>query len=127
MHMSIQSLGIDSRLIKAISELGFTEPTAIQEQAIPLLIKGEHDFIGLAQTGTGKTAAFGLPLIQAVMSSSSYAKASGDVNMQGLVICPTRELCLQITKELTSYAKYIDGLNVVAVYGGADMRTQIRE
>jgi ATP-dependent RNA helicase DeaD len=117
MHMSIQSLGIDSRLIKAISELGFTEPTAIQEQAIPLLIKGEHDFIGLAQTGTGKTAAFGLPLIQAMMNN----------NMQGLVICPTRELCLQITKELTSYAKYIDGFNVVAVYGGADMRTQIRE
>ena len=116
-HMNTQFLGIDSRLIKAITELGFTQPTAIQEQAIPLLLKGDKDFIGLAQTGTGKTAAFGLPLIQAVIER----------NAQGLVLCPTRELCLQITKELTSYAKYIDGFNVVAVYGGADMRVQIKE
>ncbi len=115
--MSIQSLGIDSRLVKAISELGFTQPTAIQEKAIPLLLEGSRDFIGLAQTGTGKTAAFGLPLIHSIINS----------NVRGLVICPTRELCLQITKELTSYAKHIDGFNVVAVYGGADIRVQVRE
>jgi ATP-dependent RNA helicase DeaD len=113
--MSIQALGVDERLVKAISELGFTQPTAIQEKAIPLLLKGDRDLIGLAQTGTGKTAAFGLPLISAVM----------DGKTQGLVICPTRELCLQITKELTSYSKYVDGFNVVAVYGGADIRTQV--
>jgi ATP-dependent RNA helicase DeaD len=115
--MSIQALGVDSRLVKAVSELGFTQPTAIQEKAIPLLLQGDRDLIGLAQTGTGKTAAFGLPLISAVM----------DGKIQGLVICPTRELCLQITKELTSYAKYVNGVNVVAVYGGADIRTQVRE
>jgi ATP-dependent RNA helicase DeaD len=115
--MSIQALGVDSRLVKAVSELGFTQPTAIQEKAIPLLLQGDRDLIGLAQTGTGKTAAFGLPLISAVM----------DGKTQGLVICPTRELCLQITKELVSYSKYIDGFNVVAVYGGADIRTQVRD
>lgn len=115
--MSIQALGVDSRLVRAVSELGFTQPTAIQEKAIPLLLQGDRDLIGLAQTGTGKTAAFGLPLISAVM----------DGKTQGLVICPTRELCLQITKELTAYSKYIDGFSVVAVYGGADIRTQVRD
>jgi len=115
--MSIKSLGIDSRLVKAITEIGFTEPTEIQKQAIPFLLQGNRDFIGLAQTGTGKTAAFGLPLIQAVLEN----------NVQGLVLCPTRELCLQITKELTSYAKHADNVNIVAVYGGADIRNQIRE
>lgn len=114
--MSIQALGVDERLVKAVSELGFTQPTAIQEKAIPLLLKGDKDLIGLAQTGTGKTAAFGLPLISAVMDGSK---------IQGLVICPTRELCLQITKDLASYAKYVSGVNVVAVYGGADIRTQV--
>jgi len=113
--MSIQALGVDERIVKAVSELGFTQPTAIQEKAIPLLLKGDRDLIGLAQTGTGKTAAFGLPLISAVMEGKA----------QGLVICPTRELCLQITKELTAYSKYINGMNIVAVYGGADIRTQI--
>lgn len=115
--MSIQALGVDSRLVKAVSELGFTQPTAIQEKAIPLLLQGDRDLIGLAQTGTGKTAAFGLPLIQAVMDGKS----------QGLVICPTRELCLQITKELTAYSKHVDGFSVVAVYGGADIRAQVRD
>jgi ATP-dependent RNA helicase DeaD len=113
--MSIQALGVDSRLVKAVSELGFTQPTAIQEKAIPALLQGDRDLIGLAQTGTGKTAAFGLPLISAVM----------DGKTQGLVICPTRELCLQITKELTAYSKYVEGFSVVAVYGGADIRTQV--
>jgi ATP-dependent RNA helicase DeaD len=116
-RMSIKALGVDERLVKAVSELGFTQPTAIQEKAIPLLLQGERDLIGLAQTGTGKTAAFGLPLIQAVMEGKT----------QGLVICPTRELCLQITKELTSYAQHVPGVNVVAVYGGADIRNQVRE
>lgn len=116
-HMSIQALGIDQRIVKAISELGFTQPTAIQEKAIPLLLQGDRDLIGLAQTGTGKTAAFGLPLISSVM----------DGKTQGLVICPTRELCLQITSELKSYSKYVENFNVVPVYGGTDIRTQVRD
>lgn len=113
------SLGIDSRLLKAIQELGFSEFTEIQQKAIPSLITGTTDFIGLAQTGTGKTAAFGIPLIQRIDATSRFTQA--------LVLCPTRELCLQITTELRKYGKFVDGLNVVAVYGGADIRTQIRD
>lgn len=117
--MSIQTLGLDKRLLNAISDLGFTDLTEIQEKAIPVLLAGERDFIGLAQTGTGKTAAFGLPLIQAINLNSS--------DTQALVLCPTRELCLQITQELKRYSKYMSATNVVAVYGGTDIRNQIKE
>ncbi len=117
--MAIRSLGVDERLVKAVTELGFTEPTEIQAKAIPLLLKGDRDFIGLAQTGTGKTAAFGLPMIQSVDVTNNETQA--------LVLCPTRELCLQITNELTQYAKHIDGLHVVAVYGGANINEQIKK
>jgi ATP-dependent RNA helicase DeaD len=117
--MAIRSLGVDERLVKAVTELGFTQPTEIQSKAIPLLLNGDRDLIGLAQTGTGKTAAFGLPMIQ------SIDVTNGDT--QALVMCPTRELCLQITHELTQYAKYIDGINIVAVYGGASINDQIKK
>jgi len=117
--MAIRSLGVDERLVKAVTELGFTQPTEIQSKAIPLLLNGDRDLIGLAQTGTGKTAAFGLPMIQSVDVSN--------LETQALVLCPTRELCLQITNELTQYAKYIDGINIVAVYGGANINDQIKK
>ncbi|MEI6946568.1 DEAD/DEAH box helicase [Paraflavisolibacter sp. H34] len=112
-------LGLNEQLIKAIDELGFTQPTAIQEQAIPVLLAGTKDLIGLAQTGTGKTAAFGLPLLQLIDENERYPQA--------LVVCPTRELCLQIVNEITLFKKFQPALNVVAVYGGAAIVNQIRE
>jgi|SRR5579863_1103732 len=117
--MTIHALNLDKRLVQAISELGFTEFSEIQQKAIPILLERAADFIGLAQTGTGKTASFGLPLIQAV----DVAERS----TQALILCPTRELCVQIATELNRYGKHIQGLRIVAVYGGADIRNQIRE
>lgn len=117
--MTFKELGLDDSLIKAVEALGFETPSPIQEKSIPVLLEGNRDYIGLAQTGTGKTAAFGLPLLQKV-----------DVEfraIQGLILCPTRELCLQISKELKSYAKYKEGVNIVAVYGGANISEQIRD
>ncbi|MGB8367461.1 MAG: DEAD/DEAH box helicase [Candidatus Babeliales bacterium] len=116
--MNFSDLGINKKVLKAINSLGFTEPTPIQEQSIPVLLAGERDYIGLAQTGTGKTAAFGLPLIHRIDSESK--------STQVLILCPTRELCLQITKELQRYAKYIESLNIVPVYGGVDIKKQIK-
>lgn len=117
--MTFKELGLDEALIKAVEVLGFETPSPIQEKTIPVLLEGNRDYVGLAQTGTGKTAAFGLPLIQQI-----------DVDyraIQGLVLCPTRELCLQITKEMKSYSKYKEGVNIVAVYGGANISDQIRD
>lgn len=105
--------------MKAITELGFTNPTPIQEKAIPVLLSGTKDFIGLAQTGTGKTAAFGLPLLQLLDEQKKYPQA--------LVVCPTRELCLQIVTEVERFKKNMKGMNVVAVYGGASIGMQIRD
>jgi len=113
------ALGIDERLIRATDELGYVHPTPIQEQAIPVLLSGTKDFIGLAQTGTGKTAAFGLPLLHLIDAKQKYPQA--------LVVCPTRELCLQIVKELDLFRKYMTGISVVAVYGGASIGLQIRD
>lgn len=115
--MTFNELGLKSEILEAISELGFTSPTPIQVEAIPHLLKDESDFVGLAQTGTGKTAAFGLPLVHKVKAQRIP---------QGLVICPTRELCLQIAKDLASFAKHTK-VNVVAVYGGADIRRQMKQ
>jgi ATP-dependent RNA helicase DeaD len=115
---TFEEIGIDSKLIDSIIELGFKDPMPIQEQVIPILLKEKKDIIALAQTGTGKTAAFGLPLIQLI--NLEHKKT------QALILSPTRELCLQITNDLKNYAKHIKGLNVVAVYGGADMNKQIR-
>lgn len=117
--MSFESLGIGEELLKSITSLGFTEPTPIQQKAIPVLLAGTKDFVGLASTGTGKTAAFGLPLLQLVDPSLRHAQA--------LAICPTRELCVQITKDLHNYSKHLNGIQVTAVYGGASIGEQIRD
>lgn len=117
--MTFQEMGLRGEILNAIQDLGFTQPTQIQEQAIPAIISGEADMVGLAQTGTGKTASFGLPLLHLVDNRSSLT--------QGVVVCPTRELCLQITNDLKNYSKYLSGINVVAVYGGASIQQQERE
>lgn len=116
--MTFKELGLKSEVLKSLTEMGFEAPTPIQQQAIPNLLGSDSDLVGLAQTGTGKTAAFGLPLVNKVEEKTRYP--------QGLVVCPTRELCLQITKDLETYSKYL-ALNVVAVYGGADIRRQITQ
>ncbi|QKJ32514.1 DEAD/DEAH box helicase [Mucilaginibacter mali] len=112
------NLGIRHDIVNAISELGFENPTPIQEQSIPVLLTGSNDFVGLAQTGTGKTAAFGLPLLELLDFEENHPQA--------LVLCPTRELCLQITNDLKNYAKNMRNVNVVAVYGGASISDQLR-
>ncbi len=116
---TFQSLGLSQPVIDAIADLGFEEPTAIQTQAIPRLLQGGTDLIGLAQTGTGKTAAFGLPLVELVDTALPYTQA--------LVIAPTRELCLQISRELSQFGQYRSGLRILPVYGGADISRQMRE
>jgi len=112
-------LGIRHDIVNAISELGFENPTPIQEQSIPVLLTGSNDFVGLAQTGTGKTAAFGLPLLELLDFEENYPQA--------LILCPTRELCLQITNDIKNYAKKMGNVNVVAVYGGASIVDQLRQ
>ena len=112
-------LGLSQPLVQSISELGFEKPTPIQEQAIPRLLLNDTDLVGLAQTGTGKTAAFGLPMLDIVEPSFDY--------IQALVLAPTRELCLQISKDLKSYASHMKKLKIVAVYGGTDIGRQIRD
>ena len=117
--VSFEGLGIEEGLLQSIHTLGFTQPTPIQEKAIPVLLQGTKDFIGLAQTGTGKTAAFGLPLLQLINKQQKFPQA--------LIICPTRELCVQITNDLNSFKRKTDHISVVAVYGGASMGMQIRD
>lgn len=117
--ITFSELGLDEQLVKATDALGFVNPTTIQEKAIPVLLSGTKDFIGLAQTGTGKTAAFGLPLLQLVDGKSKVPQA--------LVVCPTRELCMQIVTEVELFKKFMPSMNVVAVYGGASIGMQIRD
>lgn len=117
--MTFEGLGIDPRLVQATNELGFVNPTQIQEKAIPVLLSGTKDFIGLAQTGTGKTAAFGIPLLQLIDTAERYPQA--------LVVCPTRELCIQIVNEIELFKKFMPGMHVVAVYGGTSITMQIRD
>ncbi len=112
-------LGIRHDIVNAITELGFEQPTPIQEQAVPVLLAGSNDFVGLAQTGTGKTAAFGLPLLELLDFSQNHPQA--------LVLCPTRELCLQIARDIANFAKHMDHVHVVAVYGGANISDQLRQ
>ncbi len=116
---TFESLGIEESLLQSIKELGFIEPTPIQEKAIPVLLQGTKDFIGLAQTGTGKTAAFGLPLLQLINK--------GDRFPQALIVCPTRELCLQITNDLSTFKGKKENISVTAVYGGTSISMQIRD
>lgn len=116
---TFKDLELSEELLQAIDDLGFQNATDIQEKAIPILLSGQKDFIGLAQTGTGKTAAFGLPLLQLVTGTQKEPQA--------LIVCPTRELCMQIVNDLVSFKKYIKGIHVVAVYGGASISQQIRD
>ncbi len=115
---AFQKLGLDADLLKAIEDMGFETPSEVQEKSIPVLLSQETDLVALAQTGTGKTAAFGFPLIQKIDSNSKRTQA--------LILSPTRELCLQITNELKNYSKY-KKLNAVAVYGGASITDQARQ
>ncbi len=116
--MRFENLNLNTALLKAVRDLGFVEPTPIQTKAIPEIIRGDKDLVGLAQTGTGKTAAFGLPMIQLTDFHADH--------IQGIVICPTRELCAQITQDMQGYCKYIPSADIVAVYGGAAYDKQIR-
>ncbi|MFY0713067.1 DEAD/DEAH box helicase [Seonamhaeicola sp. NFXS20] len=116
---TFQDLGLQDNLLQAINDLGFTKPSEVQDKAIPILLNSETDLVALAQTGTGKTAAFGFPMLQKININSRTT--------QGLILSPTRELCLQITNEMKLYGKYCKGLNVVAIYGGASITEQARE
>jgi len=116
---TFEDLGIEEGLLHSIAALGFTQPTPIQEKAIPVLLKGTTDFIGLAQTGTGKTAAFGLPVLQLIKKADRFPQA--------LVVCPTRELCLQIASDLETFRHKKDHISVTAVYGGTSITQQIRD
>ena len=118
MTETFQDMGLSKPVFDAISDLGYVSPTPIQQQAIPVLLQGTKDFVGLAQTGTGKTAAFGLPLLSLIDTSNKQ--------VQGLVICPTRELCIQITNDFKAYGKYLEDFHHVAVYGGSSIDNQIK-
>ncbi len=112
-------MGLDPRILQAIGELGYETPTPIQEKTIPLLLNEQTDLVGFAQTGTGKTAAFGLPIVQQIEATSPATQA--------LILCPTRELCMQITNDLISFARYHTGINVLPVYGGSSINDQIKK
>ena len=116
---TFKALGLNDAILQAVTDMGFTAPSEVQEKAIPVLLREETDVVALAQTGTGKTAAFGFPLIQRINVNNR--------NTQGLIISPTRELCLQITNELKNYSSHVKGLNTVAVYGGANIQEQARQ
>jgi ATP-dependent RNA helicase DeaD len=116
--INFEEMGFTPGILKAIQELGFEQPMPVQEKVIPLMLAYDSDIIALAQTGTGKTAAFGLPLVQAT-DTESY-------DTQSLILCPTRELCMQITNDLADYSKYTGKLKILAVYGGASIDNQIR-
>jgi len=117
--LTFKDLGLEPSLIQAVEDLGFQTPTDVQKEAIPLLLNKNTDLVALAQTGTGKTAAFGMPLLQKINSDSKHT--------QGLILSPTRELCMQITKEIQTYAKHMPKINVVAVYGGANIQDQSKK
>ena len=114
-----EALGLDKALLDAVADMGFETPSEVQEKAIPILLESKTDLVALAQTGTGKTAAFGFPLIQKLDSNSRTT--------QGLILSPTRELCMQITNEIQAYSKYVKGVNTVAIYGGASIADQARQ
>lgn len=116
--MNFEELGVRDDLLQAIKDLGFEQPMPVQEKVIPSLLTGDHDLVALAQTGTGKTAAFGLPIIQRINLE--------DKRPQALVLAPTRELCLQIAGDLADFSKYTPGLEVLPVYGGSSIESQIK-
>ena len=112
-----EELGLNEKIVKAITDMGFEESTPIQAKAIPVQMEGQ-DIIGQAQTGTGKTAAFGIPLLQKMDPKNK--------KLQALVLCPTRELAIQVAEEIRSLAKYLHGIKVLPIYGGQDIGRQIR-
>ena len=115
---TFHALGLNAALLQAIDDMGFETPSEVQAKTIPLLLENETDIVALAQTGTGKTAAFGFPMLQKINLDSR--------STQGLILSPTRELCLQITQELKHYAKHLKGINIVAIYGGASINDQAK-
>lgn len=117
--MTFEELGLNSDLLRAVTDLGFQNPTPIQQQTIALLSKQKTDLVALAQTGTGKTAAFGLPLLSTIDCNNK--------NVQALILAPTRELCVQITNDIKNYSKYLKGFNATAIYGGARIDGQIKD
>ncbi|MDO5442855.1 MAG: DEAD/DEAH box helicase [Bacteroidia bacterium] len=114
---SFEELGLSAGLLNAVTELGFENPMPVQEEVIPYLLEGDNDLVALAQTGTGKTAAFGLPLLQKIDAAST--------DTQALIMSPTRELCMQICEDLKDYAKYCGSIRILSVYGGSSIRNQI--
>jgi ATP-dependent RNA helicase DeaD len=114
---TFEQLGLNTSVLSAISEIGFVNPTPIQEKSIPVILETERDLLGLAQTGTGKTAAFGLPILHKIDFNNKTTQA--------LIICPTRELCLQISRDLGNYSKNLPNVNIAAVYGGSSINQQI--
>lgn len=117
--MIFKDLNLNASILQATDELGFVNPTPVQEQVIPILLEQQIDLVALAQTGTGKTAAYGLPIIQNINPNSSQIEA--------LILSPTRELCIQIAKDCTNFAKYLPKMNVVSIYGGASIDRQRQE
>ncbi|MDE5680387.1 MAG: DEAD/DEAH box helicase, partial [Lachnospiraceae bacterium] len=115
--MGYENSGIDDRILRAVKEMGFENMTPIQKQAIPILMEG-RDVIGQAQTGTGKTAAFGIPMLQRIDEN--------DRSLQGIILCPTRELAIQAAEELRKFSKYMHGVKMVPIYGGQDISRQIK-
>lgn len=118
MIQNFSESGLEPQILKAIGDMGFVEPTPIQAQTLPFILEKEQDLIAMAQTGTGKTAAFGLPIIQLTDQENK--------KVQSLILCPTRELCIQITSDLEKFTKYTPQLKVIAVYGGASIEPQIK-
>ena len=116
--ITFKKLGLNSELLQGLEELGFTEPSPIQEKAIPFILESKKDLIALAQTGTGKTAAFGLPILNQIETNKK--------ELQAIILCPTRELCLQISQDIKNFSKYSKGVAVTAVYGGERIDIQIR-
>ena len=130
MQKTFSELGVCDEILKSIEEIGYVAPMPVQEQVIPYLLGNNNDVVALAQTGTGKTAAYGLPILQKVyysLQSESESEKTEASKPKALVLAPTRELCVQISDDLKSYSKYIDGLHILAVYGGANIETQIRQ
>ena len=116
---TFKSLGLNAQLLKAVENLGFESPTEVQHKVIPILLENNTDLVALAQTGTGKTAAFGFPILQKIDTENR--------NTQGLIISPTRELCLQITNDMSTYGQGLKNLNIVAIYGGASITEQAKK
>ena len=118
MSKTFSELGVHSILQENLKKIKISVPTNVQEKVIPLILNKKEDLVVLAKTGTGKTAAFGLPVIEKIENDRKIPQA--------IILCPTRELCLQITKDMNSFAKYMKGVRITAVYGGANIQTQIK-